>query len=277
MALSGASQAAGLYHVKAGDTLSAIAQRSGVSLSRIRAANHLHGQVDSDHLQAGQVLTIPDQFLRAGSYRVQAGDTLSSIAWRHHLSLAALLRANAGLSATKALRAGKVLYLPARRVVWANGGASGRGSGGVPATKSSKTLAGTVRPAHLRVAWRWPVRGWVSSGYGARTLENKEAMHYGIDVVVPPGTAVHATRAGRVIESRADYARGWGWTIILDHGDGWQTRYAHLSRNLARVGDEVVSGQVIGRSGNTGHSTGPHLHFGTYLWSVPKDPLSLLP
>ncbi len=120
------------------------------------------------------------------------------------------------------------------------------------------------------------MQGWISSGFGERNLDGDSAMHYGVDIVVPLNTAVRAARAGRVIESRADFSRGWGWTIIVDHGDGWKTRYAHLSRTLARVGDAVVRGQIIARSGNTGHSTGPHLHYGTYLWDVPKNPLTLL-
>ena len=62
---------------------------------------------------------------------------------------------------------------------------------------------------------------------------------------------------------------------MLQHPDGWITRYAHLSQNLVKAGESVVRGQKIGRVGNTGHSTGPHLHYGTYLRWNPKDPLSL--
>lgn len=248
------------YRVQGGDTLSGIAQRFGVPLSRLRAAN---SGAAHKPLHVGQVLRLPSVYQAATAHRVRSGETLGGIAARYGLSTGALVKANAGLTLRQPLRVGRALYIPAR-----------------PATRQASVSGST---AHQRLQptrklrWRWPARGSISSGFGERDLENRRAMHYGIDIVLPVGTIVRAARAGRVIESRADYARGWGWTIILDHSDGWQTRYAHLESNLARVGERVVRGQIIGRSGNTGRSTGPHLHLGTYLRGVPQDPLRVLP
>jgi murein DD-endopeptidase MepM/ murein hydrolase activator NlpD len=146
-----------------------------------------------------------------------------------------------------------------------------------------------VRPAAIRVnsstpapssssgRWLWPVAGYhsISSDYGSRVLDGVREMHYGVDIVAPTGTLVRAARSGRVLESRPDFDRGWGWTVVLEHPDGWITRYAHLSANLAKQGELVTRGQPIGRVGNTGRSTGPHLHYGTYLRWNPRDPLSL--
>ncbi|MFC6661417.1 M23 family metallopeptidase [Deinococcus multiflagellatus] len=136
-----------------------------------------------------------------------------------------------------------------------------------------------------RGLWLWPLPGYgaVSSGYGERELLGEREMHYGVDISAPMGTPVLAARAGRVLEARADFARGWGWTVVLQHPDGWVTRYAHLSGTLVRAGELVVQGQPVGRVGNTGRTTGPHLHFGTYLrWGpgeswTPRDPLSFYP
>lgn len=267
---SAGAGAAGSYTVQAGDNLTVIAKRTGLSVGQLRAANPQIRNLDA--VQAGKTIRLPDAHKVAGSYRVTSGETLSSIAARYRLSLSQLVRANAGLSASKPLQAGKVLYIPARRVVVAAAKARGSGAQAVIKTASLRPLASTSGSG----SWSWPVQGWISSGFGERNIDGDQEMHYGVDIVVPEGTEVRAARAGRVIESRADFARGWGWTIIVDHGDGWKTRYAHLSRNLARMGDNVVRGQVIGRSGDTGRSTGPHLHFGTYLWDVPKNPLSLL-
>jgi len=271
LACSSAS-AAGSYRVQPGDNLTLIARRSGLTVAQLRAANpQLPGQ---NTVRAGQVLRLPDAHKAATSHRVRAGETLSGVAARYRLSLSQLLRANAGLSALKPLRAGKVLYIPGRQIAAALPSPAAKRQASTPVIRTAR-----LRPlAHAAGSggWTWPVRGWISSGYGERSFDGDSEMHYGVDIVVPPGTAVHATRAGRVVESRADFARGWGWTIIVDHGDGWQTRYAHLSRNLARVGDTVVRGQRIGLSGSTGRSTGPHLHFGTYLSGVPKNPLALL-
>lgn len=264
------AQAAGSYTVQRGDNLTVIARRTGLTVGQLRAANPQIRNLDA--VQAGKTIRLPDAHKVASSHRVRSGETLSSIAASYRLTLSQLVRANAGLSASRPLQAGKVLYIPARRVVVAAAKARGPSSQAVIKTASLRPLA----PASGSGGWNWPVQGWISSGYGERNIDGDQEMHYGVDIVVPEGTAVRAARGGRVIESRADFARGWGWTIIVDHGDGWKTRYAHLSRNLARVGDRVMRGQVIGRSGDTGRSTGPHLHFGTYLWDVPKNPLSLL-
>ncbi|MEK7461198.1 MAG: M23 family metallopeptidase, partial [Patescibacteria group bacterium] len=85
--------------------------------------------------------------------------------------------------------------------------------------------------------------------------------HTGIDYRANVGTAVAAAADGRVIEITHGWAGGWGNSILVDHGGGWTTRYAHLSDNVVGVGNSVGQGQLIGYSGNTGRSTGPHLHF----------------
>jgi murein DD-endopeptidase MepM/ murein hydrolase activator NlpD len=268
--------ASGTYTVQPGDNLTVIARRTGLTLKQLRAANRSVPHLDN--LRAGSLLRVPDAHKPATTHKVRSGETLSTVAQRYHLSLGQLLRANPKLSANKPVQAGKRLYIPARRV--ASSLAKIRIQ---PRPASSQARSANSQPRRLVKAeaqptsgWRWPVRGWISSNFGERSLDGDSEMHYGVDIVVPEGTAVRASRSGRVTEARADFERGWGWTIIVDHGDGWKTRYAHLSRLAARTGDRVSAGQVIGRSGNTGRSTGPHLHYGTYLDGVPKNPLALL-
>ena len=265
------ASAAGTYRLQSGDNLTVIAKRIGVSLSRLRAANPQIRRPSA--VQAGTLVNLPNASKPATVHRVKSGENLSVIAAQYRLSLKQLIKANPGLSASKPVQVGKKLYIPGRTVVTSAAQIQ-------PKLTTSVTQA-VVRTASLRVSaspgkWVWPVRGWISSGYGERSLDGDSEMHYGLDIVVPVGTAVRAARAGRVLESRPDFARGWGWTIIIDHGDGWKTRYAHLSQNLIRAGERVVRGQVIGRSGNSGRSTGPHLHYGTYLWDAPKNPLSVM-
>ncbi|PTA67627.1 peptidase M23 [Deinococcus arcticus] len=269
--LLGTVTSAASYRVKPGDTLGGIAARHGLSPAQLQASNpRLRGGA----LQAGWVLTVPERPTPGRRYVVAPGENLSSIAARAGVSLGALLQANPQYRGGRAVWAGATLQIPAR--------------GGAAPVARPATGGATIRTASTaggRGLWLWPVTGHhsVSSGYGERELLGQHEMHYGIDISAPVGTPVVAARAGRVLEARADFARGWGWTVVLEHGGGWITRYAHLSATLVRAGEQVVQGQLVGRVGNTGRSTGPHLHFGTYLrWGpgenwTPRDPLSFYP
>jgi murein DD-endopeptidase MepM/ murein hydrolase activator NlpD len=96
-------------------------------------------------------------------------------------------------------------------------------------------------------------------------------MHTGIDFRAPSGTPARATAPGKVVE--ADWVGGYGNMVEIDHGNGLTTRYAHLSSVEVDVGQTVTKGQVIGRVGSTGRSTGPHLHYETRLDGDPMDPM----
>jgi murein DD-endopeptidase MepM/ murein hydrolase activator NlpD len=117
----------------------------------------------------------------------------------------------------------------------------------------------------------WPVSGPLTSPFGMRWGR----LHPGIDIGVPIGTPIHAAKAGTVIY--ASWMSGYGNFVIIDHGGGFSTAYAHQSRLAVTVGQQVAQGQVIGYSGDTGESTGPHLHFETRVNGVPENPLNFLP
>jgi len=106
-----------------------------------------------------------------------------------------------------------------------------------------------------------PIDGWFSHGYGWRKdpFTGKRQFHRGIDIVNHSGTPIHATADGVV--SRATRVSDYGKTIDISHGYGFGTRYGHLSELLVRPGQRVKRGDVIGRVGSTGRSTGPHLHY----------------
>jgi murein DD-endopeptidase MepM/ murein hydrolase activator NlpD len=116
----------------------------------------------------------------------------------------------------------------------------------------------------------WPVNGPVTSGFGWRWGR----MHEGIDIAVPSGTPVVASAAGTVIH--AGWLGGYGNLVVLDHGNGISTAYAHNSGLSVGVGTSVGQGQVIAYSGNTGHSTGPHVHFEVRVNGGAVDPLGYL-
>ncbi len=126
-----------------------------------------------------------------------------------------------------------------------------------------ETLQRHVRRLPVRVPLESNAR--ITSGYGSRVdpFLGRRAMHTGIDFRASTGTPVRATAAGQV--TRAGRLGGYGNLIEIDHGDGYATRYAHLSRIDVRRGQSVAPGDVIGAAGSTGRSTGPHLHYETWV------------
>jgi murein DD-endopeptidase MepM/ murein hydrolase activator NlpD len=123
----------------------------------------------------------------------------------------------------------------------------------------------------------WPASGPITSPFGMRINPVTHAfiLHAGIDIGVPVGTTVAAAAEGKVIIAGWDDG-GCGNYIILDHGGRLSTQYCHLSHIFVGVGQVVQRGQAIAASGNTGNSTGPHLHFGVRINGRPVDPMSYL-
>lgn len=111
-------------------------------------------------------------------------------------------------------------------------------------------------------------------GYRQHPLLGKRALHAGIDIPGPQGTPVQASEGGVV--SFAGSAGGYGNMVEIDHGAGFRTRYAHLSRIFVRPGAAVARGETIARMGSTGRSTGSHLHFEVRVDGQPADPLDYL-
>lgn len=129
-----------------------------------------------------------------------------------------------------------------------------------------------VPPTYLK-----PISGGrLSSGFGRRKAPKKGAStyHRGIDWATPVGTAVVASSSGTV--SRAGWGSGYGYVVYIDHADGRQTRYGHLSKVLVKAGQSVKQGDKIALSGNTGRSTGPHLHFEILIGGSQVNPLEYM-
>lgn len=233
---------ASAYRVRAGDTLSAIAARFGVPVAWIMASNDL----SSTTIYPGQQLVIPKGGVL---HTVKPGETLSAIAQAYGVSSEALRAAN-NLAAEP--KPGTKLFVPEPKTV--------------------------PLPSPRGAAFQWPVRGTISSGFGPRIhpIYNVPSFHTGIDFAVPEGTPVRAAAAGTVTFA-GWHDSGFGLLVVLDHGNGYETYYAHLSRVLVAVGQYVQAGETLALSGNTGLSTGPHLHFEVRYLGTPVDPRPLLP
>ncbi|MEJ2185448.1 MAG: M23 family metallopeptidase [Gemmatimonadota bacterium] len=137
----------------------------------------------------------------------------------------------------------------------------------LPVLVLAAALSGCVLPY-------WPVHGPVTSPFGLRLRGLRPEVHRGVDVFVRSGTPVHAMAPGRV--EFAGVMRGFGRVVILDHGAGLRSLYAHLSEVQVQTGDEVHGHAVIGLSGSSGDATGPHLHFEVWRYGQPVDPVPLL-
>jgi len=137
------------------------------------------------------------------------------------------------------------------------------------------SLAGSVGHRIERRASRpsiWPVEGRLMSAFGRREdpFSSEQAFHAGVDISAPMGVPVHVTADGIVVYS--DWESGYGRLIVVDHGGGVQTYYAHLSRSFVHLGQEIRRADVIGAVGATGRVTAPHLHYEVRQGGNPVNP-----
>jgi murein DD-endopeptidase MepM/ murein hydrolase activator NlpD len=141
------------------------------------------------------------------------------------------------------------------------------GTGGPPATHEAAQPA--LPPVEPRPVFAWPADGAITSIF--------DAEHpLGIDLGVATGEPIHASAAGTVVFAGPEPCCGYGIKVDIDHGDGYVTRYGHLSAVKVRASDVVSQGQLIGLGGNTGYSTGPHLHFELRREGAVQDPMLFL-
>lgn len=232
---------AGRYVVRRGDTLLAIAGRLGVPAKELTAMNNIH---DADLIRDGQVLLVPGTI---HVHTVRPGETLSGIASNFGVPVKDIASAN-NLKNEDLVVDGQKLMITRKDTP--GGLAIGTASRGLPVGELD-----------------WPVVGWISSPFGMRDGN----PHEGVDIAADHGTPIRAAMSGRV--SFAGPRGGYGLAVIIDHGDGLSTLYAHSSKILVTEGEWVSKGEVIALVGNTGRSKGPHLHLELQLNGVPYDPL----
>ncbi len=241
------------YYISAkGDTLSGLAAQSGIDPALLMAANDLAG----NDLPEGTLLVLPLEPLQPAI--VQSGDTLWSIGREYGVGVADMLDCNESLDAER-LYPGMTVY--------------------VPLPEEQSVVEGPMQaeyPAVAALASRgsaltWPVEGVISSRYGWRDT----GFHYGLDIAADTGSPIKAALSGQVIEA------GWknnayGYTVMVDHGNGLKTLYGHASALLVQDGERVRQGDSIALVGSTGNSTGPHLHFEVRVNNICTDPMEYL-
>ena len=256
------------YTVQSGDTVSGIANEFDVSADSILWANPKL-EDNPDMLSLGQVLNIPP--VSGVLYTVASGDTVQKIADKFKSAKVPASKLVDNIvnfefnqehhelkAPDYALTVGQFLMVPdgnkpyIPRTVTAY-------NGPIPATAARGTGN-----------FGWPVSGRITQGFWSH--------HPGIDIGAPKGTSVYAADSGYVVVAGWDQERiSYGFMILINHGNGYVTRYAHLSAFAVEVGDSVKKGQLIGRVGSTGNSTGPHLHFEIIKDGVRRNPFNYLP
>jgi LysM repeat protein len=233
------------YAVKKGETISDIARAFRLNMDTIISYNNIKSV---RKIYPGMVLLIPNT--DGIKYRVRKGDCLSLIARRFSISLNNLLDWNN--VTTDVINTGDVFFIPGARMN----------------SFELKEILGTL--------FKYPVRGRLSSGYGWRIhpISKKRHFHNGIDIAHSPGTPIKASMDGRVL--KIGYNHIYGKYIIIRHENGFQTFYGHLRKVIVEKGAYVKQGKKIGEMGNTGYSTGSHLHFSIYKNGETVNPLGYL-
>ena len=232
-----------MYKVAEGDTLSSIAEKFDVSVNTIRWANNIGIK---GTISIGQNLVILP--IDGIQYTVKKGDTIGGIAKKFEADQAEILDYN-DLEDPSQISIGMKLIIPDAEPIQPE----------KPATKPQvKTPSNTsTKPSVSSDAVRGRYVHPIPNSRLTQGFHGKSSVDFG----APVGTSVRAAAEGTVILAKTGYNGGYGTYIIVDHGNGTQTVYAHLSKLLVSVGDKVSQGEKIALSGNTGRSTGPHLHF----------------
>lgn len=227
-----------VYTVRAGDTLSHIAEMYGVTANTILWANDLPRATS---IKEGQTLIIlPIAGVR---HVIKKGDTVGSIAKKYDGDADEILSYNE-LASAEDLVVGATIVIP---------------GGAIHTAPVTKTSASPVRTSGSNAS---AGAGWISHPVPGAIKTQGLHGYNAVDLAAGIGTSIRAAAAGEVIVSKSSgWNGGYGQYIVIKHGNGAQTLYSHLSRNDVGVGAYVTQGEVIAAMGNTGRSTGPHLHF----------------
>ena len=225
--------------VKPGESLWTIASKHNINIDTLIGANDIN---DMNQIMPGDELTILP--VRGIMYRIGPGDSFSNLVSKYDLDKEEVMQAN-NIRNSDQLSQGQNIILPG--------------------AKPEFGYQDRLNQMFIR-----PVQGRISSPFGPRWGSH----HDGKDYAVPIGTPVKAAGGGRVVY--VGWSSGYGNTVIIQHQQGMRTLYAHLNSFNVSSGQRVNRGQVIARSGNTGRSTGPHLHFEVRVNGRPVNPAGYL-
>lgn len=233
------------YVVKKGDTISTIAKKFGLSVNTILWENKLSL---NSYIRPGDKLTILP--VDGITYTIRSGDTISSIANRYGSTVNKILAYNNLTSAHK-IKVNQKIIIPDGKL------------GRTPITPT-KTIRSYKKPTSHGSKFVWP-------SVSKRITQYYHWRHHAIDIGAKLGSPIYAIQGGRV--ERAGWSRGYGYNIVINHGNGVKSLYAHASKLYVKRGQQVKQGQIIGAVGSTGWSTGPHIHLEIRINNKKVNPL----
>lgn len=250
------------YSVEAGNTVSTIAEKFGISVNTILWANNLSAY---SLIRPGDNLTIlPTSGIM---HQVTSGQTLAAIANKFSIDANVITEFNELKSDQLAI--GQKLIIPGgKKEIYA--APSSQSRSGLAVLKD--LITGKTKMPEDRKVFSGNKMAWPTVGY--RITQYFTWRHFAVDIANKVGTPLYAADSG-VIET-AGWGRGYGNQVVINHGGGKLTRYAHQSKILVHVGQQVKKGQVIGLMGSTGWSTGSHLHFEVIINGAKKNPLNYI-
>ncbi len=243
------------YVVNSGDTIFGIAAKFGLNPETILWAN-TDLESNPDWLWVGQELTILP--FNGVYHQVGGGDTLEGIAASYKIDSSAIVNSplNELDPENPVISAGQWLVVPDGTKPF------------VPRTVTAYSSPVSADATAGTGAFGWPASGTISQGYWTG--------HQAIDIAAWTGAPITAADSGQIIYAGWDDT-GYGKTIVIDHGNGFQTLYAHMNAYYVAPGTNVAKGEQIGEMGNTGNSTGPHLHLEIRQGTVQRNPIGFLP
>lgn len=231
------------YIVRSGDTLDSISKIYNVKTSTVSESN---GLSNNSVLKEGQELQFPS--IDGVIHKIKEGETTWDLTVTYKVDLDKIVSINK-MDSPDRLKIGQQII--------------------IPGAEKLKTINNAV--SFASVGGMWPLRGNITSKYGLRW----GSRHKGLDIAAPSGTSIYAFLNGKVKFSGWD-SGGYGYLIIIDHGNGLESYYAHNSKLLVNPGEYVEKGQQIARVGSTGDSTGPHSHFEVRKYGEPTNPYNYL-
>lgn len=258
------------YMIKRNESLWSIAKKNGTTVEALIEINSIQ---DPGHLKENGILMIPST--KGIFYKIRKGDTLTKISQQFNTDIDVIAEHN-NIDGRRII-AGKQIFIPgAVRLLKEE---TVKSKIRIPASEEPEKIAVNKikeKQAGGRVVLSWPLRGPITSGFGVRThpFSGDKKFHCGLDIGAEVGTSVKSAGEGKVIYS--GWKDGYGNMIVISHKNNYLTIYAHNSKNLVGVNENVKRGQKIALSGKTGAVTGAHLHFEIRKGIVPLNPVRIL-